>query len=135
MTTELEEQFFKVFGIEPTIIDACKITDEYWNNEELANEYGCFALYMREKCPYDEDCNDNCEYTFEKIEYPEITDRKLLEMICTLNKEAIYGYSDWGGSFAIGETVEELKESILMDCIRNKSKIFNQIQQLFKEGE
>jgi hypothetical protein len=65
--------------------------------------------------------------------YPEITAEKLLEMICVLNKEAVYGYSDWGGNFVIGETVEELKKSILTDCIRNKSKVFKQIQQLFKE--
>lgn len=69
--------------------------------------------------------------THDKL-YPEITAEKLLEMICVLNKEAVYGYSDWGGNFVIGETVEELKESILTDCIRNKSKVFKQIQELFK---
>ena len=65
--------------------------------------------------------------------YPEITAEKLLQMICILNKEAVYGYSDWGGKFVIGETVKELKESILTDCIRNKSQLFKQIQQLFKD--
>ena len=65
--------------------------------------------------------------------YPEITAETLLQMICILNKEAVYGYSDWGGNFVIGGTVEELKESLLTDCIRNKSKVFKQIQQLFSE--
>lgn len=130
MTTELEEQFFKVFGVEPKMLCNC----EFKNLYDYRIEYG----------------SDVCDYTESKIKepckvckkakqkvplYPEITDHKLLELICILNKEAIYGYSDWGGNFVIGETAEELKESILTDCIRNKSKIFKQIQQSFKEGE
>ena len=108
MTTELEEQFFKTFGVEPE----CSI-------EDVKNV----------KC-VEKKCKD-CIFCMK----PEITAEILLEMICILNKEGIYGYSDWGGNFVIGETVEELKESILTDCIRDKSKIFKQIQQLFKEGE
>lgn len=136
MKTELEQEFFKTFGIEPKIKDGCKYADNYWNNERLANLYGTFDAYLKEKCPYDnKECYTICSYSYDKEVYPEITDSKLLEMICILNKEGIYGYSDWGGNFVIGETVEELKESILTDCIRNKSKIFNQIQQLFKEEE
>ena len=100
MVTELEQEFYKVFGIEQKV----------------------------ETTP----CYGGCKINgFEP--YPEITAEKLLEMICVLNKEAVYGYSDWGGNFVIGETVEELKGSILTDCIRNKSKVFKQIQQLFKE--
>ena len=124
---DITEQFFKTFGIEPKYIDGCKITDEYWNNEELANKYGCFALYMREKCPYDEDCNDNCEYTFDKIEYSEITDRVLLELICIANKANIE---------VIGETVEETKNKLLEEMIYWKDDIIHkEIQQLFKEAE
>ena len=40
MTNELEKQFFKCFGIEPRYEDACTVEDKYWDNEELANEYG-----------------------------------------------------------------------------------------------
>lgn len=105
MTTELEQEFYKVFEISPATVEEYGAT-YFWDTIEI----------------------DGKRYT-------PIDDRKLLEMICILNKEAIYGYSDWGGSFVIGETVEELKESILTDCIENKSKIFNQIQQLFKEEE
>lgn len=106
MVTELEKQFYKTFGIEPFCDLPC-------------NKRGV-------------ECTDN---TYCGNKYPKVTDHKLLEMICILNKEAIYGYSDWGGNFVIGETVEELKESILTDCIRNKSKVFKQIQQIFKEEE
>ena len=108
MTAELEQEFFRCFGIE----HKCK-----------RGKIVC-AGRASNKCPT---CQNNI--------YPEITDRKLLKLICTLNKEAIYGYSDWGGNFVIGETVEELKESILKDCIRDNSKVFKQIQQLFKEEE
>ena len=92
--------------------------------------YDTFGIEEKENLNYTE--KGFIEHAYS---YPEISDHKLLEMLCTLNKEAVYGYSDWGSNFVIGETVEELKESILTDCIRNKSKIFKQIQQLFKEGE
>ena len=110
MTIELEQKFYDTFDIEP----------KYKT---------CIFRYCRNKKEYD--C-DNCGDRF--WHYPEITAEKLLEIICILNKEAVYGYSDWGGNFIIGETVEELKESILTDCIRNKSKVLKQIQQLFKDN-
>ena len=98
---------------------------------ELEQEfYSTFGIEEKENLNYTE--KGFIEHTYN---YPEISDHKLLEMLCILNKEAIYGYSDWGGNFVIGETIEELKESILTDCIRNKSKIFNQIQHLFKGEE
>lgn len=119
MTIELEQEFFRVFGIDEQCI--CPYFPEYMENGcEI-----CIKYFQGKK-----DCNEKNRY-----KYPEITAEKLLEMICVLNKEAIYGYSDWGGSFVIGETIEELKESLLTDCIRNKSKVFKQIQQLFKEEE
>ena len=62
MTTELEQEFFKVFGIEPIPIKS----------------YGNWLI----KGSITE--NDKGE----KVVYPEITDRKLLEMICILNETA-----------------------------------------------
>ena len=50
MTNELEKQFFKYYGIEPRYEDACTVEDKYWDNEELANEYGTFDQYMNCKC-------------------------------------------------------------------------------------
>ena len=72
------------------------------------------------------------EYSYGKLEYPPITDRVLLELICIANKECIYGYSDYGGCYLIGETIEEIKESLLTDLIHNKTKVYKQVQQLFK---
>lgn len=119
MTTNIEQEFYKVFGINKQCM--CPYFPEY---KESGCEI-CIKYFQGKK-----DCNDKNQYR-----YPSITSGKLLEMICVLNKEAVYGYSDWGGNFVIGETVEELKESILTDCIRNKRKVYNQVQQLFKDGE
>ena len=101
--SEIEQEFYKVFEISPATVQEYGAT-YFWDTIEI----------------------DGKRYT-------PIDDRKLLEIICILNKEAVYGYSDWGGNFIIGETVEEIKESILTDCIRDKSKVFKQIRQLFKE--
>ena len=115
--SQLEQEFYDTFWIEP---------EYYCTYEKVAEnklEYECTDNNL-EKCK-------ECKEVDKR--YPEITAEKLLQIICILNKEAVYGYSDWGSNFIIGETVEELKESILTDCIRNKSKVFKQIQQLFKD--
>lgn len=57
MTTELEQQFFKVFGIEPKIYET--------DGRDI------------------DDNGDVCSWYIEEI-YPEITDRVLLELICIL---------------------------------------------------
>ena len=64
---------------------------------------------------------------------PEITDRILLKMICVLSQSYPLNYEGW--SFY---TVQELKETILEDCINTAKKLSlssvfaNNIQQLFK---
>lgn len=56
MTTELEEQFFKTFGIEPTVYSL-------WDSKETQiKNFKSFEVY------------------------PEITDRVLLELVCIANK-------------------------------------------------
>lgn len=64
MTTELEQEFYDIFDIEP----------KYKT---------CIFRYCRNKKEYD--C-DNCGDRF--WHYPEITAEKLLEMICILNETA-----------------------------------------------
>ena len=108
MTTELEEQFFKVFGIEK--IECCK-----------------HFKYVDSKC----DRPDSMERCLGCIGtnkvYPKITDRVLLEMICIANKNNIE---------VIGETVEEMKNKLLEEMIYWKDDmVYKQIQQLFKEEE
>lgn len=109
MTTELEQQFFKVFGIEKNN-DNCPMLDK-------SN-----CVFVPSECNY--------------YQYPEITDRKLLEMICTLSQSYPLNYEGW--SF---NTVQDLKETMLEDCIKTAKKLslssdfVNKIQQLFKEEE
>lgn len=57
--------------------------------------------------------------------YPEITDRILLELIVINNENAP----------AVGDTFEELKNQVLYWCIQYKCKIYNQVQELFGERD
>lgn len=141
MTTELEQEFFKTFGIEPKCIDGCKVEDEYWDNEELANKYGTFDIYMDAKCGNQENCTTLCKCAYTKEVYPEITDRILLELICILNKFIILNF--------LAIELKKLKDEILEECIRcmttpfwnnskgeqNRKELKHQVQSLFREGE
>ena len=84
MTNELEKHFFSIFGIEPIYKDACTVEDKYWNNKELANEYGTFDQYMNCKCCNQENCTTECSCAYQKEVYPQITDSILLELIFIL---------------------------------------------------
>lgn len=85
MTNDLEKQFFDTFGIEPKCKDACIVEDKYWNNEELANEYGTFDQYMNCKCGNQENCTTECSCAYKKEIYPQITDTHYLKLICLIN--------------------------------------------------
>lgn len=123
MKTELEEHFFRVFGVEP---------------EKLCFNGDCAA---KDEIGYDEKiCDDRCVYIERK--YPEITDRKLLQLLCI--------YNDMQGCVEYCLTpckYEDVKEMILSTLVNEKLAMIdcekdtymdvmtNQIQQLFKEGE
>lgn len=122
MTTELEQEFFKVFGIEPKKQRYCD-----WQAD----------------CPYsDIKCGDDCPYwKYEnELKYPEITDRKLLQLLCI--------YNDMQGCVETCITpckYEDTKEMILSTLVYEKFAMIDcdkgtymdvmtkQIQQLFKE--
>lgn len=112
MTTELEQEFFKVFGIEPKKQGYCD-----WQSD----------------CPYsDIKCGDDCPYwKYEnELKYPEITDRILLKLICCVPKTVLNNCV----------TIKEIKEAVLKDlifCVRKYTaqELKHQIQQLFKEEE
>ena len=93
MTNELAKQFFKCFGIEPRYEDACTVEDKYWDNEELANEYGTFDQYMNCKCGNQENCTTECSCAYQKEVYPQITDHILLNLICIANQYEYYSIS------------------------------------------
>jgi hypothetical protein len=109
MTTELEEHFFKTFGIEPKI------------------DYDYKTIIQ-----------DVVKTGF-NINYPEITNDILLQMICILNETSCEVLS--------AENIEDLKNEILETCIKvyntpiltsdgdeyENTVIYDKIQQLFKE--
>jgi len=115
MTSELEQEFFSVFGIEP----------EYKT---------CIFKYCKNKKEYDCDNCDDREW-----HYPDITAEKLLVLLCIVIDE----YNRNGRTFYLDSTnVKELKEEILdalMGCIDATCDLFetevNQIQQLFEVEE
>ncbi|MBE7084241.1 MAG: hypothetical protein E7373_06560 [Clostridiales bacterium] len=109
MTNELEEQFFRTFGIEPKI-------------------------YKTDGRDID-DNGDVCSWYIEEV-YPEITDRKLLEMICIMNKH-IHKHNEYALCPVAGEILEEVKNHMLRLFNFNQplleKNFIQEIQQLFKE--
>lgn len=140
MITELEQEFFKVFGIEPKYQDACTVEDKYWQNEELANKYGTFDMYMNAKCGNQENCTTQCSCAYTKEIFREITDHKLLEMICILSQRKMTESEFYKIKTSSTKT---LKSCVLEDCIDflrymnelEKQDFKHQIQQLFKGEE
>ena len=126
-TNELAKQFVKCFGIEPRYEDACTVEDKYWDNEELANEYGTFDQYMNCKCGDQENCTTECSSAYQREVYPQITDRILLELICIAHTLPVITF--------VSRDVKSLKEEVLMvlcNWVNNRS-IKQQVQTLFEE--
>lgn len=100
---DISNTFFKVFGVEKKC--QCK---------NFINYADCFRIPT--KCK---------EYN-----YPEITDRVLLELICCVPKTVLNNCT----------TIKEIKEAVLKDlilCARKYTaqELKHKIQQLFKEEE
>lgn len=105
MTTELEQKFFRMFGIKPK--RQCYYSDTHCKNH----------------------CNKDCVNFYMKPKYPEITAEKLLEMICILNKH--YAENFQCATMLVGDTVEKIKECVLKDCIEQSQHIKSEMKQLF----
>ena len=118
MTTDLEKQFFDTFGIKPI---------EYTQ---------CTSMGCRDICG---DCN-NCQFhNIYKIDYPQITDHILLELICILSEWRTYLHSDY---IIKADNVSSLKENVLKDFLelfkwyefkKCEKGTKQQVQALFKE--
>lgn len=107
MTDEIEKKFFDTFGIKQREYTQCR-------------SQGCRKPYM--------DCV-NCQYhEVYKIDYPQITDRILLELICKLSGVCC-------PQFAFERSVEELKWNILKQCIHYNKELKHQVRRLFEEME
>ena len=116
MTTELEQEFFKVFGIEPIPI----------------KNYGFWLI----KGSIAE--NDKGE----KVVYPEITDRILLDLICLHNSSCRYA-EDLYTPCELENVKEEFLEEII-NIQKHPDEVYyyegsedfkHQIQSLFREGK
>ena len=113
MTNELEKTFFDTFGIKPKSYLVCT---SCWD---------CIDAQPCEQCHYGKLIED---------EYPKITDRILLELICLNN---IYLWETHTS------TVNELKNVLLNKYIEyvnlmadenEKQEYINQVQSLFEEN-
>lgn len=112
MTTDIEQTFFNTFGIEPI----CKM-DICTNGLNTCSEKNT-------------DCKD-CKFEQKNAPiYPEITDRRLLEIITSL-ANALCNY------FVPCVDYYNLKSRVLYDLIQNKEneELQYNIQQLFKGEE
>jgi hypothetical protein len=102
MTNELEKQFFQCFGIEPN----CQNT-----------------FINPSKCPFNEsrECCDCVSF-----EYPQISDRILLELIIILGTICT----------VFDKNIDDLKENVLKNLIELSGRyhIYNQVRTLFEEG-
>ena len=137
MTTEPEKQFFDTFGIEP--------------KEEKYCYYQCKNPKFKEYC-----CEDkNCKHFKHKIEYPQITDRILLELFdilratynidfWSINKIFVMDLRDKQASYTniIYRTGGDFKSSILSslnlivkDKLIGNDKIKHQVQAIFEVEE
>lgn len=111
MTNELEKQFFDAFGIEPKYeAHSCDgwgrtVEVKYFTDKKEADKFGIVVS---------------------ELEYPQITDRILLELIrLGLNYDFVIH----------SKSVEELKEKLLALLIYNEAEFKQRVQELFKECE
>lgn len=105
MTKNIEEKFFKTFDIEPHLRYTVKNC-----------ACGCH------------DC-ENCERYKEKFSkvYPELTDRRLLELICV----ALNTFE----TFEVNRlmNIDSLKEKILELLMLAQDDVYKEVQTVFKE--
>lgn len=117
MTNEIEKQFFDTFGI-PRLCTSQVC--EHWGDCEGCSRYPDFAL-----------------------DYPQITDRILLELIRIIGKKP-FGYLQCENTYStnIGDTrdiitveADSLKEGLLTLAMQNKVilRIKHQVRTLFEE--
>lgn len=111
MITDIEKQFFETFGIKPRSYLLCT---SCWD---------CIDAQPCEQCHYGKLIED---------EYPKITDRILLELICILT---CYYLDEREPYEIISINIEQLKQQVLSDIIRiaecEATKC--QVQKIFKE--
>ena len=123
MTNELEKQFFDTFGIKARYYYKCKIQDTLVPEDEFILSY-CSQSEVIGFCT-DKKYYNSCRVIKIYKEYPQITDRILLELICIANK----AYIDVEGT-----DIETMKNSLLENFIFFRRDVYDQVRTLFEEG-
>ena len=142
MTNELEKQFFDTFGIECNIsfhqqFNGAQVPrglEFYKKREELAKT-GIIKIWHKMLNPRPE---NDCVYWGE-YHYPQITDSRLLKLICILNKSRLvsavnlrdFNYEDLKNTI-LRKNITILKNEFLNNEIKNEFK--QQVRKLFEEG-
>lgn len=125
--TNIEQEFFKTFGIEKICVRGC---GEYYL------EQGITDIWEKANC---KECKTKtkCEYDKSIWKYPQITDRVLLELMCLCTY-----YTGFKLHNLLIKNPYELKVFTLQDIMLwyskrefNHEKCKEQIQSLFREGE
>lgn len=116
---DLITHFFKVFGIEPK-----------WKDKRVKNSK---TYYTKEQAQYLRETTKNRNI---QLCYPEISDRKLLEMICIFSQHCNFGR--WN-KYAM-HSIDDFKYIMLSQLIEYQNKrytygIKEKIQQLFKDNQ
>ena len=121
MITDIEKQFFETFGIKPRSYLLCT---SCWD---------CIDAQPCEQCHYGKLIED---------EYPKITDRILLELICIINQMDLYFYDEL--YYFTAFNYKDLKEEVISKCKRLADKnalsevtgehIKHKVRTLFEDG-
>lgn len=130
MITDLEKQFFDTFGIEPKYRYVCNIRDTIVPEDEFV--LNCFKAEVIGFCT-DKKYYNSCKVKNVYKEYPQITDRILLEMICINNRN-----TRCIQELIVPRNLKLLKKSTLKRLIENSKVSFQlkqQVQALFEEVE
>ena len=124
MTNELEKTFFDTFGIEKLLSQRYH-TSIYGSIENCIEKAKEWSKETGIRIKNIEIASDESIY-FDKVYYPQITDRILLELYCIVGDYCVI----------TADTVSELKEKILKNCIRLQRvvDIKHQVRTLFEEG-
>lgn len=105
MTTDLEKKFFDTFEIKQIEYTQC-------------TSIGCRYVYKN--------CNNCPFHNVYKVDYPQITDRILLELICIANHKDVYIDLE-------GTDIETMKNNLLENFIFFRRDVKKYVQELFKE--
>lgn len=127
MTTDVEKKFFEAFDIPKRFYAPINIGDLDYQEKEVSSPT---LRKLWNQVKWDLICNEDLapetyaefkKSNFWREEYPEITDRILLELIVINNENAP----------AVVDTLDELRNQVLYWCIVYKKRIYHQVRKLF----